>query len=121
MRSRSQDKADPAFLDERTARKQAERQVVLDALSGGLPADAIEWTAGHAIPPGMLTSPRIRLRQWTEADCEPFAALNADPVVMEHFPATLTRAQSDATVERIRASIDRNGWGFDHFAVCDFP
>jgi len=44
MRSR-QDKADPAFLDEKTARKQAERQVLLDALSGGLEGEAIEWTA----------------------------------------------------------------------------
>jgi RimJ/RimL family protein N-acetyltransferase len=111
MRSR-QDKADPAFLDEKTARKQAERQVLLDALGGGLEAEPIEWTAGNAIPPELLTSPRIRLRQWTEADCAPFAALNADPVVMEHFPATLTREQSDAAVERFRASIHRNGWGF---------
>jgi hypothetical protein len=45
MRSRRQDKTDPAFLDEKTARKQAERQVLLDALSGGLEAEAIEWTA----------------------------------------------------------------------------
>lgn len=112
MRRNTPDKADPAFLDEKTARKQAERQVVLDALNGGLDAEAIEWTAGHAIPPEMLATPRIRLRQWTEADCEPFAALNADPVVMEHFPATLTRAQSDAAVERFRASINRKGWGF---------
>lgn len=44
MRSR-QDKADPAFLDEKTARKQAERQVLLDALSGGLQAETIEWPA----------------------------------------------------------------------------
>ncbi len=112
MRRRTPDKADPAFLDEKTARKQAERQVLLDALSGGLNAEAIEWTAGSAIPPELLTSPRIRLRQWTEADCAPFAALNADPVVMEHFPASLTREQSDATVERFRGSITRNGWGF---------
>ena len=46
MRSRSKDKeADPAFLDERTVRKQAERQVLLDALSGRLETEAIEWTA----------------------------------------------------------------------------
>lgn len=46
MRRRSQDKeADPAFLDERTARKQAERQVLLDALNGRLETEAIEWTA----------------------------------------------------------------------------
>jgi RimJ/RimL family protein N-acetyltransferase len=111
MRNR-QDKADPAFLDEKTARKQAERQVVLDALDNRLETEAIEWTAAIAIPPELLASPRIRLRQWTEADCAPFAALNADPVVMEHFPATLSRAQSDAAIERFRDSITRNGWGF---------
>jgi RimJ/RimL family protein N-acetyltransferase len=64
------------------------------------------------VPPEMLETPRIRLRQWTDADREPFAALNADPVVMEHFPSVLTREQSDAMVDRIHASIERNGWGF---------
>lgn len=65
-----------------------------------------------AVPPEMLETTRIRLRQWTDADREPFAAMNADPVVMEHFPSVLTRGQSDATVDRIHASIERNGWGF---------
>jgi hypothetical protein len=52
MRRRSQDKeADPAFLDEKTARKQAERQVLLDALNGGLEAGAIEWTADSTVTP----------------------------------------------------------------------
>lgn len=32
---------------------------------------------------------RLRLRQWKAADREPFAALNADPRVMEFFPALL--------------------------------
>lgn len=49
---------------------------------------------------------RLRLRQWREEDREPFAALNADPVVMEHFPAPLTRAESDAVVDRHRASLE---------------
>ncbi len=51
MRDRSQDKADPAFLDERTARKQAERQVLLDALNDRLETEAIEWTADSATTP----------------------------------------------------------------------
>lgn len=51
MRRSTPGKADPAFLDEKTARKQTERQVLLDALSGGLQAEAIEWTAGNAIAP----------------------------------------------------------------------
>jgi RimJ/RimL family protein N-acetyltransferase len=64
------------------------------------------------VSPAMLETPRIRLRQWTDADREPLAALNADPVVMEHFPSTLTREQSDSMAERLHASIERNGWGF---------
>jgi ribosomal-protein-alanine N-acetyltransferase len=54
---------------------------------------------------------RLVLRQWTAADREPFAAMNADPAVMEHFPAQLTRAESNALVARIEAAIATNGWG----------
>lgn len=42
-----------------------------------------------------LTTPRLLLRRWTPADREPFAALNADPETMRHFPAPLERAASD--------------------------
>lgn len=59
-----------------------------------------------------LSTPRLRLRQWTAADREPFAALNADPEVMRHFPAPLTRTQSDAMAVRIEALIAERGWGF---------
>jgi ribosomal-protein-alanine N-acetyltransferase len=51
------------------------------------------------------------MRRWRDADREPFAALNADPVVMEFFPALLSRAESDAFVDRIEETFDRNGWG----------
>jgi RimJ/RimL family protein N-acetyltransferase len=54
---------------------------------------------------------RVVLRQWRDSDREPFAALNADPAVMEHFPSTLTREQSDAFVDRIAAAIEERGWG----------
>lgn len=55
---------------------------------------------------------RLRLRQWHEADLKPFAALNADPQVMAHFPQPLTRAASDTLAQRIRAEIAQRGWGF---------
>ncbi|WP_250460320.1 GNAT family N-acetyltransferase [Microbulbifer litoralis] len=55
---------------------------------------------------------RLLLRQWRDADREPFAALCADPQVMEYFPSTLDRAASDAAVDRQIAHIDANGWGF---------
>jgi hypothetical protein len=61
MRRRSQDKeADPAFLDEKTARKQAERQVLLDALNGGLEAEPIEWTADSPDAPQQNQAERLQ-------------------------------------------------------------
>lgn len=59
----------------------------------------------------LLKTERLVLRRWRDGDREPFAALNADPEVMEHFPATLARDQSDALIERIEANFDRRGFG----------
>lgn len=58
-----------------------------------------------------LRTERLVLRHWRPEDREPFAALNADPVVMEHFPAPLARAESDALVDRIEAAFEEHGWG----------
>jgi RimJ/RimL family protein N-acetyltransferase len=58
-----------------------------------------------------LRTERLLLRRWREDDRAPFAALNADPVVMEHFLATMTRAESDAFVDRIEAELDEVGYG----------
>ena len=58
-----------------------------------------------------LTTERLILRQWRAADREPFAALNADPRVMEFFPACLDRAESDASADRIEAHFARHGFG----------
>jgi RimJ/RimL family protein N-acetyltransferase len=58
-----------------------------------------------------LHTPRLLLRQWTDDDLAPFAALNADPAVMRYFPAALHRAQSDAMALRCRALIAERGWG----------
>lgn len=55
---------------------------------------------------------RLRLRQWRQADLEPFATLNADPVVMAYFPDLLTRAASDELAHRLCSEIDKRGWGF---------
>jgi RimJ/RimL family protein N-acetyltransferase len=54
---------------------------------------------------------RLLLRQWRAADREPFAALNADPIVMAHFPAPLTREESDAVADRCERLIAERGWG----------
>jgi RimJ/RimL family protein N-acetyltransferase len=51
------------------------------------------------------------LRPFRETDLEPFAALNAHPLVVESLGSALTRAESDALVERIVAEMEREGWG----------
>jgi ribosomal-protein-alanine N-acetyltransferase len=61
--------------------------------------------------PDELRTERLVLRRWRDRDRDPFAALNADPVVMEHFPSTLTRAQSDDFVDRIGACFDERRYG----------
>lgn len=61
--------------------------------------------------PAELRTERLLLRRWRAADYAPFAALNADPRVMEHFPALLTRAESDSRLERLEAHFEQHGFG----------
>lgn len=58
-----------------------------------------------------LSTERLLLRRWGAADRAPFAAMNADPRVMEHFPAALSQAESDAFVDRMEAALDRDPYG----------
>jgi RimJ/RimL family protein N-acetyltransferase len=51
------------------------------------------------------------LRPWRDEDLAPFARMNADPRVMEHFPSPLSREQSDALAGRIRERLDQRGFG----------
>jgi RimJ/RimL family protein N-acetyltransferase len=62
-----------------------------------------------------LTTDRLLLRPWTDADRGPFAAMNSDPAVMEHFPAMMTHEESDAFVDRIGAQLAE--WGFGLWAL----
>ena len=61
--------------------------------------------------PRELRTERLLLRRWRREDREPFAAMNADPRVMEFFPALLSRAESDARVDRIEAHFKQHGFG----------
>ncbi len=58
-----------------------------------------------------LRTERLLLRRWQDDDRAPFAAMNADPVVMEFLTTVLTRAESDDFVDRIEAAFDQRGWG----------
>jgi len=54
---------------------------------------------------------RLLLRQWNCVDREPFAAMCADPKVMEYFPNTLSRSESDSMAEKCQSLIANRGWG----------
>jgi RimJ/RimL family protein N-acetyltransferase len=58
-----------------------------------------------------LHTARTRLRRWRPEDRAPFAALNADPEVMRHYPAALSGAESDALADRIEEHFTRHGFG----------
>jgi RimJ/RimL family protein N-acetyltransferase len=52
------------------------------------------------------------LRRWRTEDLDAFAAINADPAVMEHFPGTLTREQTGEMIDRLEAGFEHDGYGF---------
>ena len=58
-----------------------------------------------------LSGRRVRLRAWRDEDREPFAAMNADARVMEFFRAPLSRAESDAFIDRIQKDFAEHGFG----------
>jgi RimJ/RimL family protein N-acetyltransferase len=71
----------------------------------------------------MLRTERLQLRPWRDQDLPAFAALNADPRVMEFFLNPLDRAESDATVRRISENLTRQGfgiWAVEAFGVAEF-
>jgi RimJ/RimL family protein N-acetyltransferase len=70
-----------------------------------------------------LTTTRLRLRAWRDSDLPAYAALNADPQVMEHMGGLLDRAASDASAASIRAHFAQHGfglWAVEVKGVADF-
>jgi len=62
--------------------------------------------------PGVdVETPRLWLRRWRPDDLAPFAALNADADVMEHFPSVLSREETAAGVDWIEKHFEEHGYG----------
>jgi 3-dehydroquinate dehydratase/shikimate dehydrogenase len=62
----------------------------------------------------VLKTKRVGLRKYCPTDLEAFAAMNADPQVMEFFPefAKLSPDEAKDVMERMNARIDQQGFGF---------
>jgi RimJ/RimL family protein N-acetyltransferase len=59
----------------------------------------------------ILTTGRLKLRTFLPGDLEPFAALNADPDVMEFLGGPLAQAQSDAVLRGAHQCFAKRGFG----------
>ena len=59
----------------------------------------------------IFTSERLGFRNWLDEDLPTFAALNSDPVVMEYFPKTLNKEQSQSMVCRMKKHFEDHGYG----------
>jgi RimJ/RimL family protein N-acetyltransferase len=57
-----------------------------------------------------VETPRLVLRQWRDADREPYAAMNQDPEVMRYFLGLQDRATSDKAIDVWTREIAGRGW-----------
>lgn len=58
-----------------------------------------------------VETPRLMLRDWVDADVIAFREMNADPRVMEFFPAILTAAESESFHGLIQEEFVKRGYG----------
>jgi RimJ/RimL family protein N-acetyltransferase len=59
----------------------------------------------------VIRTKRLLLRRWRDDDLPAFAAMNRDPVVMEHFQGLTSPEDSDAFIDRIETHWEEHGWG----------
>ena len=59
----------------------------------------------------VLETKRLILRGWRSSDRTPFAAMNADPRVMEFLPSPLSVEESNRLADRIEEHFERHGFG----------
>ncbi len=60
----------------------------------------------------LFQSERLGFRKWRKADLEEFAKLNADELVMEHFPKTLSEEEVVILIEQLQAHYTENGFTY---------
>ena len=59
-----------------------------------------------------IRTARLRMRAWRDDDFETYAAVNADPRVMEFYPAVVSREESRVRFDRGNARMAERDYGF---------
>jgi RimJ/RimL family protein N-acetyltransferase len=59
-----------------------------------------------------IETARLILRDWRDADLEPWIAMNCDPRVTEFFAKSYTRELSESAAATMREQLNRNGHGW---------
>jgi RimJ/RimL family protein N-acetyltransferase len=77
--------------------------------------------AAPPLPLHELRDERVVLRAWRDDDAPAWAAMNADPEVMAHFPSLQTREEADAGAARIRARMAEQGYGLWALETPELP
>ena len=68
-----------------------------------------------------ICTARLRLRSWREDDFEAYAALNADPRVMEFYPSLVSREESRERFDRWCLRTAERGYGYWPVDLLDGP
>jgi len=68
-----------------------------------------------------IRTERLILRSWDKEDLKPFAAMNADPRVMEYFPSVKSFDESREEYYRIEQGFEKYGWGYWAVSVVNGP
>ncbi|WP_109831954.1 GNAT family N-acetyltransferase [Reichenbachiella versicolor] len=63
----------------------------------------------------IFKSERLGFRNWIESDNPKLGMINADPIVMEYFPAVQTQKRTDEFIDKMKDQFAKNG--FCYFAV----
>lgn len=66
-----------------------------------------------------LKTKRLVLREWKKSDLIPFAKMNNDPKVMEFFPSTLIKQESDKLVKKIQKEFQEEKFGLWAVEITD--
>lgn len=71
----------------------------------------LQFRLARGRPPLERRTERLIVRPFRESDRDSFAQMNADRRVMQYFPSTLTRSQSDALMDAVLGHFETRGFG----------